>query len=237
MNWTRNFGQNFLIDSNITKKIIDSAEIKSFENVCEMGTGRGKLTPFLCANAHRVKSFEIDSNLYNRIKFLSSKFPNLEIINKDILHYEDYLEFDVFVSNIPYSKSKETLSWLATKKFNRGIIMVQDEFSQKLQSKPGDKKYRAISAIIQYCFEIEPLFKVNNTCFYPKPKIDSQVIKLTHKNKILSKNNISKINLLFSFKNKNISKLNKLLQTNIDMIEFKIKDIEPDKIIEISQMI
>ena len=237
MNWTKRFGQNFLLDSNITKKIIESAQIKSFENVCEMGTGRAQLTPYLCANANFVKSFEIDPNLYNKIKFLISKFHNLEIINQDILHYEDSLEFDVFVSNIPYSKSKETLSWLATKKFNRGIIMVQYEFSQKLQSKPGDKKYRAISAIIQYCFEIEPLFKVNKTCFYPKPKIDSQVIKLTHKNKILSKNTISKIHLLFSFKNKNISKLNKLLQTNIDRIDSKLKDIEPDKIIEISQTI
>ncbi|MGE0243118.1 MAG: rRNA adenine dimethyltransferase family protein [Nitrososphaeraceae archaeon] len=237
MNWTRYFGQNFLIDSNITKKIINSAEIKSFENVCEMGTGRGKLTPFLCANANSVKSFEIDPNLYKNIKILSSKFPNLEIVNKDILNYGEYLEFDVFVSNIPYSKSKETLSWLATKKFNRGIIMVQDEFSQKLLSKPGDNNYRAISAIIQYCFEIEPLFKVNNKCFYPQPKINSQVIKLIHKNKILSKNTISNIHLLFSFKNKTISKLNKKLKTKIDLFDLRIKDIDPDKIIEISQMI
>jgi 16S rRNA (adenine1518-N6/adenine1519-N6)-dimethyltransferase len=237
MNWTRYFGQNFLIDSNITKKIVDSAEIKSFENVCEMGTGRGKLTPFLCANASLVKSFEIDPNLYKKIKFLSSKFSNLEIINQDIFSYREYLEFDVFVSNVPYSKSKETISWLATKKFKRGIIMVQDEFSQKLQSNPGDKKYRAISAIVQYCFEIEPLFKVDKKCFYPQPKIDSYVIKLTNKNKQLSKIAISKIHLLFSFKNKTISKLNKKLKTNIDLVDTRIKDIDPDKIIEISQTI
>lgn len=131
MNWIRYYGQNFLIDSKISRKIIELAEIKSFENVCEIGTGKGILTPYLCENANFVKSFEIDRKIYDIVKFLNTKFSNLEIINKDILKYNKPLEFDVFVSNIPYSRSKDILSWLATKKFIRGIIMVQEEFSQK----------------------------------------------------------------------------------------------------------
>ena len=202
MNWLRYYGQNFLVDLRVTRKIIELSEIKSFEKICEMGTGRGILTPYLCKNANFVKSFEVDYKLYDKLKLLSTKFSNLEIINEDILKYDKPLEFDVFVSNIPYSKSKETLSWLATKKFRRAIIMVQDEFSHKIQSKPGDKNYRAISAIIQYCFEIEPLFKVNKKSFFPQPKVDSQVIKLISKNSVISKDTISKIQFIFSFKNK-----------------------------------
>jgi 16S rRNA (adenine1518-N6/adenine1519-N6)-dimethyltransferase len=141
------------------------------------------------------------------------------------------------VSNIPYSKSKEIFSWLATKRFGRAIIMVQDEFNQKIQSKPGAKNYRAISAITQYCFDIEPLFKVDKKSFSPQPKVNSQVIKLIHKNKNLSKDMISKIHFLFSFKNKNINKLNKKLNTNFDQIDIKIKEIDPEKIISISKLI
>ena len=237
MNWLRYYGQNFLIDLRVTRKIIALSEIKSFENVCEMGTGRGILTPYLCTNANFVKSFEVDYKLYDKLKLLSTKFSNLEIINEDILKYDKSLEFDVFVSNIPYSKSKETLSWLATKEFKRAIIMVQDEFSQKIQSKPGAKNYRAISAITQYCFDIETLFKVNKKSFFPQPKVDSQVIKLISKNRIISKDIISKIHFLFSFKNKNINKLNKKLNTNFDQLDLKIKEIDPEKLITISQLI
>lgn len=237
MNWVRHYGQNFLIDLKISSKIIELAEIESFENVCEIGTGKGILTPYLCKNAKFVKSFEIDKKIYEKIKVLTTKFSNLEIINEDILKYDQPLEFDVFVSNIPYSKSKEILSWLATKKFKRGIIMVQDEFSQKIQSKPGDKNYRAISAITQYCFSIEAKFKVNKKSFYPQPKVNSQVIKIIHKNRILSKDLISKINFLFSFKNKKINKLNKKLNTNFDQRDMKIKWINPEGIIAISQLI
>ena len=237
MNWIKYYGQNFLIDLRVTRKIIELSEIKSFENVCEMGTGRGILTQYLCKNANFVKSFEVDYKLYSKLKPLSTKFSNLEIINEDILTYDKSLEFDVFVSNIPYSKSKETLSWLATKSFGRAIIMVQDEFNQKIQSKPGAKNYRAISAITQYCFDIEPLFKVDKKSFSPQPKVNSQVIKLIHKNKNLSKDMISKIHFLFSFKNKNINKLNKKLNTNFDQIDLKIKEIDPEKIISISKLI
>ena len=237
MNWVRYYGQNFLIDSKISSKIIELAEIKSFESVCEIGTGKGILTPYLCKNANLVKSFEIDKKIYDTVKFLNTKFSNLEIINKDILKYNKPLEFDVFVSNIPYSRSKAILSWLATKKFKRGIIMVQEEFSQKIQSKPGDKNYRAISAITQYCFDIEPLFKVNRKSFYPQPKVNSQVLELIHKNRILSKDMISKINFLFSFKNKKINKLNKKLNTNFDQTNLKIKRIDPEQIIAMSQLI
>src|SRR5688500_20073129 len=119
MNWLRYYGQNFLVDLRVTRKIIELSEIQSFENICEMGTGRGILTPYLCKNAHFVKSFEVDYRFYDKLKLLSTKFSNLEIIYADILKYDKPLEFDVFVSNIPYSKSKGTLSWLATKKFRR----------------------------------------------------------------------------------------------------------------------
>jgi len=236
MNWRKYYGQNFLIDSSVVRKIIEIAEIKAFEDVCEMGTGKGVLVPYLCKNARFVKSFEVDYKLYEKIKILQSKFKNLKIINEDLLNYIKPLNFDVFISNIPYSKSKEIFLWLATKKFTRAIIMVQDEFSQKIQSNPGDKNYRALSAIIQYCFDIQPLFKVDRKSFYPQPTVDSEVIKLISKNNILSKDTISKVFTIFSFKNKKISKLNNKLKINFNERDLRVKEMKPEKIIALSKL-
>jgi len=237
MNWRKYYGQNFLVNLRVARKIIDVSEIKSFEDVCEMGTGKGILIPYLCKNARFVKSFEVDYKLYTEIKNLQSKFNNLKIINKDLLKYMKPLNFDVFISNIPYSKSREIFLWLATKKFSRATIMVQDEFSQKIQSKPGDKNYRALSAIIQYCFDIQPLFKVDRKSFYPRPTVDSEVIKLISKNNILSKDTMSKIFVIFSFKNKKLSKLNNKLKTNFNEIDLRVKEMEPAKIIALSKLL
>lgn len=237
MNWRKYYGQTFLIDLRVAREIIERSEIKSFEDVCEMGSGKGILIPYLCQKAQSVKSFEVDSKLYNNIKILQSKFNNLEIINEDILKHIKPLKFDVFVSNIPYSKSKEIFLWLATNKFDRATLMVQDEFSQKIQSKTGEKNYRAVSAISQYCFNIQPLFKVDRKSFSPKPNVDSQVIKLISKKKLLSKDTISKIHLIFSFKNKTVSKLNNKLNTNFKDKSIRVKEMEPEKIIALSKLI
>lgn len=236
MNWRKYYGQNFLIDLRVARKIIDISDIKPFEDVCEMGTGKGILIPYLCNTASFVKSFEVDDKLYNEIKILQSKFKNLKIINADLLKYRKPLNFDVFISNIPYSKSKDIFLWLATKTVPRATIMVQDEFSQKIQSKTGDKNYRALSAIIQYCFDIQPFFKVDRKSFSPPPTVDSEVIKLTSKNKILSKDTISKIFFIFSFKNKKISKLNNKLKTNFNETDLRVKEMEPEKIIDLTKL-
>jgi len=237
MNWKKYYGQNFLIDLRVAGKIIDVSNIRPFEDVCELGTGKGVLLPYLCKKARYVKSFEVDNQLYNKIKILQSKFKNLKIINADLLKYKNPLNFDIFISNIPYSKSREIFLWLATKKVPRATIMVQEEFSQKIQSKSGEKKYRALSAIIQYCYDIQPLFKVDKISFYPPPTIGSEVIKLTSKNNILSKDTISKIFLIFSFKNKKISKLNNKLNTNFNEIDLRVKEMEPEKIIDLAKLL
>jgi 16S rRNA (adenine1518-N6/adenine1519-N6)-dimethyltransferase len=237
MNWGKYYGQNFLIDLRVAEKIIDISDIKPFEDVCEMGTGEGVLIPYLCKNARFVNSFEVDNKLYNEIKILQSKFNNLKIIKADLLKYMKPLNFDVFISNIPYSKSRDIFLWLATKKVPRATIMVQEEFSQKIQSKYCEKNYRALSAIIQYCFDIQPIFKVDKKSFYPPPTVDSEVIKLTSKNNILSKDTISKIFFIFSFKNKKISKLNKKLKTNFNEIDLRVKEMTPEKIIDLTKLI
>jgi 16S rRNA (adenine1518-N6/adenine1519-N6)-dimethyltransferase len=106
MNWRKYYGQNFLTDLRVARKIIDISDIKPFEDVCEMGTGKGILIPYLCKNARFVKSFEVDYKLYNEINILQSKFNNLKIINKDLLKYMKPLNFDVLIFSRNYNGSR-----------------------------------------------------------------------------------------------------------------------------------
>lgn len=234
MNYVQKFGQNHLIDKILITKIIDYANINSNENICEMGSGKGEITFDLCKRGKFVKAFEIDNRLYRQLLKRSIVYKNLELINEDILKYNKPLDFDVFVSNIPYSRSRDIFSWLATKKFNRAIVLVQKEFAEKILSKYSGKNYRAISAISQYCFDIQQLISIDKNSFNPKPSVESKLIKLNSKNIPISRELISIIHYIFSFRNKKVRKISKeKIDLNFDNI--KIKDLEPKKIIQLAK--
>jgi 16S rRNA (adenine1518-N6/adenine1519-N6)-dimethyltransferase len=204
MRWskTRSLGQHHLIDKRVLKEVIRSSQISREEVVCEAGTGDGVLTRELCKHAKSVISFEIDRILYLRARNYLSDFSNLLLIHEDIFKNSD-IEFDVFVSNLPYSRSKRAIEWLALKKFNRAIVMLQKEFVDKLQAKSGQSNYRSISVIGQYCFKIENLFEVNKSSFTPQPKIGSEVIRLTPKrDDLLIMETINNVHYIFSRRNK-----------------------------------
>jgi 16S rRNA (adenine1518-N6/adenine1519-N6)-dimethyltransferase len=204
MRWskTRSLGQHHLIDKRVLKEVIRWSQISREEVVCEAGTGEGVLTRELCKYAKSVISFEIDRILYLRARNYLSDFSNLLLIHEDIFKNSD-IEFDVFVSNLPYSRSKRAIEWLALMKFNRAIVMLQKEFVDKLQAKSGQSNYRSISVIGQYCFKIENLFEVNKSSFTPQPKIGSEVIRLTPKrDDPLIMETINNVHYIFSRRNK-----------------------------------
>ena len=230
MNYVKSLGQHHLIDKRIITKIIDYANINSNECICEMGSGRGEITFDLCKKGKRVQSFEIDNRLYRKLLIKSICYENLELINHDILKYNKPLNFDIFISNIPYFRSRDIFSWLATQKFNRAIILVQREFADKIQSKPTSRNYRAISAITQYCFDIQQILSVAKTCFNPQPSVESVVIKLNTKGDPISKELIAAIHYIFSFRNKRVRKIQKK-KLDFNFENTKIKDLEPKNII------
>jgi 16S rRNA (adenine1518-N6/adenine1519-N6)-dimethyltransferase len=216
MKWskTRAFGQHYLADKRILREIVKTSQINSEEIVCEAGTGKGILTQELCKHAKKVISFEIDKPLYLEALNSFSHLPNLLLINTDIFKNSD-LEFDVFVSNLPYSRSKDAILWLALKKFSRAIVMLQKEFVNKLQAKPGETNYRPISVISQYCFTIENLLDVSRTSFWPQPQIDSKLVRLTpNKHNDMAVQTLNNLNYIFSRRNKKASSVAKNLSSN-----------------------
>jgi 16S rRNA (adenine1518-N6/adenine1519-N6)-dimethyltransferase len=196
-----------LVDRQILAKIVSAACIGKDQIVLEAGTGQGILTAELCKYAKQVISYETDIKLYRKLQEQQQpllQFKNLQLVNADVFKTKDPHFFDVFVSNLPYSRSRDAVEWLSTKKFDRAILMVQEEFADKLAARPGSKNYRAISALAAHCFAIEKLFKVGRGSFEPQPKVESSIIKVIPINTI-TREVVRNINLLFSRRNKKAS--------------------------------
>ena len=156
-------GQHFLNSKSIAELIVKEAEISKNDVVFEIGTGPGILIPLLCENAQKVISVDADEKLIKKARLNFSKFDNLVLKSGDGFNQKDV--FSIFVSNLPYSKSKDAIEWLAQNSFSHGVIMVQKEFAEKLLNL---NSYFSASGIItfknstnlQETFKFLPLDKV-----------------------------------------------------------------------------
>jgi 16S rRNA (adenine1518-N6/adenine1519-N6)-dimethyltransferase len=224
-----------LKDERIVEKLIEAAEITPNETVYEAGTGEGTLTNELCKRAKSVVSFEIDRSLFEKsYSELMSSFLNLELINGDLFEYP-YFVFDVFISNLPYSRSRDALQWLALQKFNRAILTVQKEFADKLQARPGDENYRSITVISQHCFSIKELFDVSKISFDPQPAVESTVIKLIPR-KPITRATIKNLNLLFSYRKRKTLSVLKKYNCKMDVGgKVRIGELQPIQLMNLAE--
>ena len=199
-------GQHFLIDYNIISKIVESCNVGKNDVILEFGTGYGYLTKKIAEIVRTVYTYEIDKEIYSKARNYLVQNGNVVIFNQDFFK-QDENAFDFFLSNIPYSRSKEIMKWLSFHQFREAVIMVQKEFSDKLTAFPGTADYSVVSVLSQYCFDIEPLFDVGKNSFHPPPKIDSKVVKLSRKKNSMNNQIISGLEYLFSNRNKNVASL------------------------------
>ena len=232
MNKRKKFGQHFLISSSIAKFIVSESKITKNDLVYEIGTGKGILVPFLCKCAKHVTTIEIDKKLYDNATRNFSKLPNLTIKNGD--GFKNEPEFDIFVSNLPYSKSRVAIQWLLQKKFSRAMIMVQRDFAEKLLAN-SMKERRAISVLSQYGFDIKIVKKIKNTNFSPRPKVDSVVLQITQ-NYMVTKELIETINKLFSYRRKTIQNIAKNFGITIKSNN-RLDDMNNNEIIKLAKKI
>ena len=200
MNKRKRLGQHFLKSKTIAKSIVSRAGITRNDVILEIGTGHGILIPYICKNAKQVYSIESDENLYNSAK---SNFDHSNLILERGDGFKSNHNFSIFISNLPYSKSRFAVEWLLQKNFSRAIIMVQIEFAEKLQSK---EEHKSISVLANYGFRIKSLMNVKKSNFMPVPKVDSTVILLEKKN-VVSKELISTVNKIFSYRRKTLQNI------------------------------
>lgn len=184
----KGFGQNFLIDSNILEHIADAAEITRDDFVLEIGPGIGSLTQVLAERAGKVVAIEIDKNLIPILNDTLKEYQNIEIIQNDILKIDiskliqeknDGRPIRV-VANLPYYITTPIIMGLLEKRVNikSMTVMVQKEVAERMQAKPGDKDYGALSIAVQFYSQPILNFIVQPACFMPKPKVASAVITM-----------------------------------------------------------
>ena len=228
----KKLGQHFLNSDSIAKSIVSEANITKNDVVFEIGIGQGILTPLLCQNAEKVISVDLDETLVQNAKTKFSDIDNLVLKSGDGFKKKD--NFTIFVSNLPYSRSKDAIEWLAQTPFSHGIIMVQKEFADKLLAK-SSKQRKAVSIIATNAFEITVISKVSKNNFSPPPKIDSVILKIVKKNN-LRKNLIQTVNKIFSYRRKTVKNI--LKQFNIEsMVEKRVDDLSGDEIIDLANKI
>ena len=221
-----------LVDRRVLDRIVEAAKIGNDETVLEAGTGQGVLTAELCKAAKSVVSYEVDKKLYLQARE-RLQFQNLDLVNADLFKTRN-LNFDVFASNLPYSRSRDAFEWLAVQKFKRAIVMVQEEFAEKLAAGPGAKNYRAISALATHCFAIEKLFRVGRQSFEPPPKVESTVLRIIPINTV-TKETVKSLNLLFSKRNKKASTVAARAGVKTDFGSKRIDQLVPRDLIRMAE--
>ncbi len=187
-NFQKKFGQNFLIDSNILDKIVQSAGVTKEDCVLEIGPGIGTMTQYLAEAAREVVAVEIDKNLIPILKDTLSEYDNVTVINEDILKVDlNQIVQDKnggrpikVVANLPYYITTPIIMGL----FENHVplksitIMIQKEVADRMQVGPGTKDYGALSLAVQYYAKPEIITRVPASCFMPRPNVDSTVIRL-----------------------------------------------------------
>lgn len=186
----KSLGQNFLIDTNILRRIVDHADLTEESGAIEIGPGIGALTEQLARRSKKVLAFEIDQRLLPILKETLSPYPHVSILNEDVLKANvktaierEFEGFDdiMVVANLPYYVTTPIIMKLLEDKLPiRGIVcMLQKEVADRISARPGTKEYGSLSIAVQYYTEAETAMIVPKTVFVPQPNVDSAVIKLT----------------------------------------------------------
>ena len=188
----KSFGQNFLTDTNILQKIVDTAEIDERVNAIEIGPGIGALTEFIAERAAEVMAFEIDDRLIPILADTLRDFTNVRVVNQDILKVDlkQYIaEFEnpdlpiKVVANLPYYITTPILMHLIESgiPFSEFVVMMQKEVADRISAESNTKAYGSLSIAVQYYMTAKVAFIVPRTVFVPAPNVDSAILKMVRR--------------------------------------------------------
>jgi len=226
----KKFGQNFLKDINIVKRIVDVSEIDNDSLVIEVGPGGAIMTRELASRAKQVLAYEIDTDLSDELFKRLTDFSNVDILFQDFLISDiknDVKKYDYkdlyFVSNVPYYITTPIILKLIESKlkFKKIVMMVQKEVGDRFSTVPGNREYGSITVLLNYFYNIKKEFNVSRKQFVPEPNVDSVIISFEEKEDKLPLNDFSFFEKVlrdsFQFKRKNIR--NNLKKYDLKVVE------------------
>lgn len=230
-NFKKKYGQNFLKDKLVIKRIANSIDPKSDDLIIEIGPGSGTLTEELLKSDSRVLAYEIDSELKKYLDVFSDQ--KLDVI------YDDFLKRDIsedikkynynnlyIMGNLPYYITTPIIKKIIDSRLDESqmVFMVQKEVAERLSAHPGTHAYGSITVFLNCYYDVSKIIDVNRDKFIPEPNVDSAVISLRRKNVNYSfdEQKFSKIvSTSFKFKRKNLR--NNFKGYNLDLIEDILK--------------
>ena len=186
----KKWGQNFLVDPNIVKKIYQTIDPKITDNIIEIGPGEGALTQIILPEVNDMISIEIDPLLIDKLSN-SAMLKKLKIVHEDILKTNIYdLEIDNparVIGNIPYNITSQIIFWLIEQLdyWSDAFIMVQKEVAHRLVAEAGTKEYGRLTVVVGAYLDVEYCFTIPPTVFIPRPKVDSAFIRFSKKKNAL----------------------------------------------------
>jgi 16S rRNA (adenine1518-N6/adenine1519-N6)-dimethyltransferase len=181
---TKKLGQNFVVDSNICRKIVKLAQVGKDDIALEIGPGLGSLTLALLDSAQQVVAVEIDDRLAKQLPITVEnhgfKNKNLMVINQDAMQLREIsIKPTVLVANLPYNISVpvllNTLEHFPS--INRGVVMVQSEVAERLAAKPNNKQYGSPTVKANWWSSLSLSGSVSRSVFWPVPNVDSSLVR------------------------------------------------------------
>ena len=208
----KKLSQNFLVNIDVAKNIVDILDVNSDDQVIEIGPGDGALTSFLIEKTNNILAIEYDDYY---VKVLKKKFNNIKIIHENILNY-DFSKLNKkvkVIGNLPYHLSKEILLFVDKnyKHFDRCVFMLQKELVERIVASPGSAKRSRLTVTMGLKWDMQFGFNVPSKFFDPQPKVDSAIFEM-------------KPNLKFEGMVKNYKKFDEMLKLLFSKKRKKIKN-------------
>lgn len=235
----KKFGQNFLKDVNVVKKIVNCANIDNDSLVIEVGPGGAIMTRELAGVAKQVLAYEIDTELEEELSKRLDGCDNVDVVFQDFLTsnlIEDVLQYSFkhlyFVSNVPYYITTPILMKLVESglNFEKIVMMVQKEVGDRFSTKPGNKEYGSITVLLNYFYNVKKEFFVSRKQFVPEPNVDSVIVSFSEKCEKLPLNDFKFFERLVrdSFQYKRKTLRNNLKNYNLEIIESVLNNYNLD---------
>lgn len=241
--FSKSLGQNFLVDDSVLDDIVNGAKVNDEDFVIEIGPGVGTLTAQLLMKAKKVTSIELDNDLIPILQQELGEHENFSLVHKDALKV-DFNELIgdeksvKLVANLPYYVTTPIIVKLLKEGYNFKslTIMIQKEVAERINAEPNTKEYGALSVLVQYYCDTKILRKVPPTCFIPRPKVESIVIRLDKLDepRVKAKSIALMFELVragFNMRRKTLWNAAKSLKVNVDALEkaFEKSGIDPKR--------
>ena len=230
--FSKSLGQNFLIDTNVIDRILEGARVQEGDYVIEVGPGIGTLTKEMGRTAEKVVAIEIDKTLIPILEETLADFPNIEVINQDILkvNVQELVKEKLnggpvkLVANLPYYITTPIVMKFLEEDIpvTDIVVMVQKEVADRMNAKPNTKDYGALSVAVQYYCDTEIVAKAPRHMFMPQPNVDSTVIGLHVREE--KKYNVDNEDIFFKTVKASFGQRRKTLLNSLGGLGFLSKD-------------